>query len=115
MANPVADREHPSAGEHDAFRLFIDSVRDYAIFMLDRKGYRAAEIIGKHFSVFYPPADVESGLPAFKLRVAAAEGKWEGEGWRIRADGTWTKLDQELEDQIGLPPAPHPPEAQYRD
>jgi PAS domain S-box-containing protein len=86
----------------DLFRLLVESVRDYAIFLLDPsgriqtwnegarriKGYAADEIIGKHFSIFYPPADSRDGLPAYELRVATAEGRWEGEGWRIRKDGS---------------------------
>ncbi|NUW32663.1 PAS domain S-box protein [Nonomuraea sp. SMC257] len=86
----------------ERFRLLVQSVVDYAIFMLDPegriaswnagaeriKGYRAQEIIGQHFSVFYPPEDVASGKPARELEVAVAEGRLEDEGWRVRADGT---------------------------
>ena len=86
----------------DIHRLLVQSVRDYAIFMLDPtghvatwnegaerlKGYTAAEIIGKHFSIFYPQADLDDGKPARELRIATAEGKYEEEGWRIRKDGT---------------------------
>ena len=85
-----------------SFRLLIEHVRDYGIFMLDPtgvivswnvgaeriKGYAAHEIIGRHFSTFYPPEDNEWGKPAFELRVAAAEGRFEDEGWRLRKDGT---------------------------
>jgi PAS domain S-box-containing protein len=52
------------------------------------KGYRASEIIGKHFSVFYPEEDLRSGKPQEELRVAAAVGRFEDEGWRLRKDGT---------------------------
>jgi len=92
----------------DAFRLFIDNVGDYAIFMLDAdgyvitwnagaeriKGYPAGEVLGKHFSVFYPPEDIEAGMPERELAAAVADGKWEGEGWRVRGDGTrfWAGL-----------------------
>ncbi len=92
------------AGEEEArrFRLVIESVADYAIFILDPKGhittwnvgaerikgYRAAEIIGKHFSVFYPPEDVAAGKCEHELEVAARVGRYEEEGWRIRKDGT---------------------------
>jgi PAS domain S-box-containing protein len=84
----------------ERFRLLVESVRDYAIFMLDPqgrvltwnagaeriKGYRAEEIIGRHFSTFYPP---EAGdFPAHELKVAAAEGRFEDEGWRVRKDGS---------------------------
>jgi PAS domain S-box-containing protein len=83
------------------FRLFVGGVMDYAIFMLDTegiitnwnagaeriKGYRAEEIIGRHFSVFYSPKDREDGLPQRALTIAAREGRFEAEGWRIRKDG----------------------------
>lgn len=83
-------------------RLFIEAVQDYAIFMLDRngyviswnigaeriKGYKAQEILGQHFSVFYPPDEVTAGKPAKDLEIAAREGRQENEGWRIRRDGT---------------------------
>ncbi len=83
-------------------RLMIEGVSDYAIFMLDPdglvaswnrgaeriKGYQANEIIGKHFSVFYPPEDVESGKPDGLLKTAAATGQVSDEGWRVRKDGT---------------------------
>jgi PAS domain S-box-containing protein len=84
------------------FRLLVDSVRDYAIFMLDAngnvrswntgaqalKGYTAEEITGRHFSVFFTPEDVEAGEPAAELRAARQEGRVEREGWRVRKDGT---------------------------
>jgi PAS domain S-box-containing protein len=84
------------------YALLVDSVRDYAIFALDPtghvlswnlgaeriKGYRSDEIVGKHFSIFYPPEDVENGKTAFELRVAAKEGRFEDEGWRVRKDGS---------------------------
>jgi PAS domain S-box-containing protein len=83
-------------------RLLIESVQDYAIFALDVdgyilswnagaqrfKGYTADEIIGKHFSIFYPKELVAEGFPAFELRTAANTGRFEDEGWRIRKDGT---------------------------
>ncbi|GAB2771511.1 hypothetical protein GCM10027199_53720 [Amycolatopsis magusensis] len=86
----------------DSFRLFVQSVQDYAIFMLDPqgvvstwnsgaeriKGYRAEQIIGRHFSVFYPPEDLRAGKPAHELKVATAEGRFEDEGWRVREDGS---------------------------
>src|SRR3954454_23281620 len=91
------------AGEQtDLFRLLVESVRDYAIFLLDPqghirswnagaqriKGYSASDIIGKHFSIFYPPTDVRRGKPDYELRVAIEEGRYEEEGWRVRKDGT---------------------------
>ena len=83
-------------------RLIIQSVKDYAIFMLDPKGYvatwnegarqikgyEANEIIGRHFSTFYPEEDIERGKPPWELEVAEREGRFEDEGWRIRKDGT---------------------------
>jgi diguanylate cyclase (GGDEF)-like protein/PAS domain S-box-containing protein len=84
------------------FRLVIDSVIDYAIFMLDPKGhiaswnagaerikgYRADEIIGQHFSRFYPAEDLARGKPQHGLEIASAEGRFEDEGWRLRKDGS---------------------------
>jgi PAS domain S-box-containing protein len=84
------------------FRLLVEAVQDYAIFMLDPdghisswnagaeriKGYTADEIIGQHFRVFYPPDKQESGHPEFELEEALREGTYEEEGWRIRRDGT---------------------------
>lgn len=83
-------------------RLLVESVSDYAIFMLDAegcvaswntgaeriKGYSAQEIIGEHFSRFYPPEDVARGKPAMILGAAASAGRIEDEGWRVRKDGT---------------------------
>jgi PAS domain S-box-containing protein len=86
----------------ERFRLLVQSVQDYGIFMLDPgghisswntgaeriKGYSAAEIIGKHFSVFYPPEDVAAGKPVRELEIAVEQGRLEDEGWRLRKDGT---------------------------
>jgi PAS domain S-box-containing protein len=86
----------------ERFRLLIEGVRDYAIFMLDPDGriaswnrgaealkqYRADEIIGHHFSAFYPAQDVADGKPARELEIAIREGQYEEEGWRIRKDGS---------------------------
>ncbi|MDB5482900.1 MAG: hypothetical protein JWO83_3953 [Caulobacteraceae bacterium] len=84
------------------FRLLVGGVVDYALYMLDPngivvqwnvgaeriKGYAAEEIIGQHVSRFYTPADRASGAPLRGLSVAAAEGRFECEGWRVRKDGT---------------------------
>ena len=84
------------------YRLLVEAVTDYAIFMLDAdgivtswnpgaqrfKGYLPAEIIGKHFSTFYMEADRRLGLPERALEKAASEGRFESEGWRVRKDGT---------------------------
>lgn len=83
-------------------RLLVESVRDYAIFMLDPdgivrswnggaqaiKGYSADEIVGRHFSTFYTPEAVESGKPARALQIAREQGRVEDEGWRVRKDGS---------------------------
>lgn len=86
----------------ERFRLFVDAVQDYAIFMLDVqgyvsswnrgaeriKGYSVSEIIGKHFSIFYPDEDIRAGKPQRELEIAAKEGRLEDEGWRLRKDGS---------------------------
>jgi len=91
-----------SRDAEERFRLLVESVKDYAIFMLDAnghvvtwnagaqriKGYAAGEIIGKHFSVFYPIEDVIAGKCERELEIAALEGRFEDEGWRVRKDGT---------------------------
>jgi PAS domain S-box-containing protein len=88
--------------DFDQFRLLVDQVKDYAIFMLDPsgnvrswnrgaeriKGYSADEILGTHFSRFYPEEDVRAGKPERELAVAAAEGRYEEEGMRVRKDGS---------------------------
>ncbi len=90
------------AKEEDRFRMLVEAVRDYGIFMLDAegnvaswnagaralKGYEAHEIVGKHFSAFYPHEDRERGKPQEELRIAATEGRYEEEGWRVRKDGS---------------------------
>lgn len=86
----------------ELFRTLVASVRDYAIFALDPtgrietwnqgaeqlKGYRADEAVGQHFSIFYPPEDVSAGKCEYELEVAAREGRFEDEGWRVRKDGS---------------------------
>ena len=88
--------------EADQLRLLVQGTTDYAIFMLDPhgrvvtwnagaeriKGYKADEIIGQHFSKFYPQEALDRGWPAHELKVATAEGRFEDEGWRVRKDGT---------------------------
>ncbi len=84
------------------YRLLVEAITDYAIYMLDPtghvsswnagaerfKGYAAVEIIGEHFSRFYTPHDREAGVPQRALSIAAEEGRFEAEGWRLRKDGT---------------------------
>ena len=88
--------------EADQLRLLISATTDYAIFLLDAegrvatwnagaerlKGYKAEEIIGQHFSRFYPQDAIDRGWPAHELQVVRAEGRFEDEGWRIRKDGS---------------------------
>ena len=92
----------PITDPSSLYRLLVESVRDYAIFALDAtghiitwnpgaarfKGYTAQEIIGQHFSVFYPPEDQAARKPEKELEIATAEGRVEDEGWRIRKDGS---------------------------
>jgi PAS domain S-box-containing protein len=86
----------------ERFRLLVAGVKDYAIYMLDPKGYvsswnegaarikgyEESEILGKHFSIFYPEEDVKSGKCEYELEEATRTGKFEDEGWRIRKDGS---------------------------
>jgi PAS domain S-box-containing protein len=86
----------------EPFRVLVQSIKDYAIFLLDPqgnilswndgakqiKGYEAEEIIGRHFSIFYPPGEVSGGKCDRELELAAKEGRFEDFGWRIRKDGT---------------------------
>ena len=97
-----SDRYLASLTVEGRYRLLIEAVTDYAIFMLNSsgivtswnpgaerlKGYAASEIIGQHFSRFYTPEDREAGLPARALETAGREGKFEAEGWRVRKDGS---------------------------
>jgi PAS domain S-box-containing protein len=95
------------ASEH-RFRLLVQSVKDYGIYMLDPRGhvtswndgaetisgYHAHEILGKHFSTFYTPEDLATDKPAMELREAERVGRYEDEGWRVRKDGSryWTNV-----------------------
>jgi len=92
----------PDGSDDSRYRLLIESITDYAIYMLDPaghvtswnpgaerfKGYAADEILGAHFSQFYTPEDRDAGRPARALEIAAAAGRFEAEGWRLRKDGT---------------------------
>jgi PAS domain S-box-containing protein len=92
----------PDIAIEDRYQLLIEAVRDYAIFMIDTnglvaswnsgaqriKGYSPEEIIGKHFGVFYTSDDIAAGKPARELHTAAATGRIEDEGWRVRRDGS---------------------------
>src|SRR3954469_23508050 len=86
----------------ELFKLMADRVQDYAIFLLDLEGrviswntgaraikqYAAAEIMGRHFSTFYTPADIARNWPTYELKRAMTEGRFEDEGWRVRKDGS---------------------------
>jgi len=100
-ARDVRERELVAPPE-ERFRILVEAVEDYAIFMLDRdgrvaswntgaqkiKGYSARDIMGQHFSVFYPPDDVAAGKPEQELVTATRVGRVEDEGWRVRKDGS---------------------------
>ncbi|AWN35742.1 MHYT domain-containing protein [Methylobacterium radiodurans] len=111
LAAAMFDRHLSQASEREAaalraseerFRLLLQGVTDYAIFMLDSegrianwnagaeriKGYTAAEIVGSHLSRFYTQEDLQAGVPATALGTAAREGRFEAEGWRVRKDGS---------------------------
>lgn len=98
----VLEKELALRVSEQQFRLLVDAVQDYAIFMLDTegrvrswnkgaeriKGYKASEIIGKHFSVFYPEEDLRNRKPQWELELATKVGRFEDEGWRVRKDGS---------------------------
>ncbi len=91
-----------SGDEGNRYRLLVDAISDYAIYMLDAgghvaswnpgaqrfKGYTADEILGEHFSRFYTPEDRATALPTRALLTARTEGRFEHEGWRVKKDGT---------------------------
>jgi PAS domain S-box-containing protein len=103
LEKPLTRELPQSADPTDAqFRLLVESVTDYAIFLLDTtgrvmswnpgaeraKGYAASEILGRHFSVFYPAEDREARIPEQLLQRAAREGRVSAQGWRVRKDGS---------------------------
>ncbi len=105
VSNIASERARPARSAtqgSELFRLLVESVQDYAIFALDPeghvitwnegakaiKGYTTEEIVGQHFSKFYPPEAVQSGWPARELALAEKEGRLADEGWRVRKDGT---------------------------
>ncbi len=106
----LAERQRAEAGlreSEDRYGQLVESIADYAIMLLDEngnvaswnpgaermKGYRGDEILGKHMAVFYTPEDVTRGWPEELLRRAAAEGRVEDEGWRVRKDGSRFQAD----------------------
>lgn len=108
MLKKTEENEEPRSGKREQgevaedFRLLVEAVQDYAIFIMDPagrivtwnsgaerlKGYRAEEIIGRNFSCFYPAEEIEKGSPEAELKTAAAEGRIETEGLRVRKDGS---------------------------
>jgi PAS domain S-box-containing protein len=98
----IPQNEQPPAEREAQFQLLVNAVQDYAIFILDPAGnirtwnaaaerikqYTAAEIVGKHFSIFYPEEDKRNEKPKWELEVAEKQGRFEDEGWRIRKDGS---------------------------
>ena len=95
-------RKNVGSLNQGAYEQLVQSVTDYAIFMLDAaghvstwnpgaeriKGYTAKDIVGEHFSRFYTPEDRDAGLPEQVLKQAAEEGRFSAEGWRVRKDGS---------------------------
>lgn len=111
IVHDVTQRKHYELHlrqSEESFRLMVENVRDYAIFMLNEtghimtwnegakriNGYSSTEIIGKHFSTFYTAEDLESKKPERELKIAVQTGKYEEEGWRVRKDGSvfWSSV-----------------------
>jgi PAS domain S-box-containing protein len=98
----AASGARPRTNVDDVYRLLAESVQDYAIFALDAtgrvltwsagaarlKGYARTEIVGQHFSLFYPPEAIAAGKPERELELAKRAGRLEDEGWRVRKDGS---------------------------
>ncbi|HEV7594506.1 MAG TPA: ATP-binding protein [Gemmatimonadaceae bacterium] len=122
---PIANSRLADAARNDGriYQLMVESVRDYAIFLLDPngyiaswnrgaeriKGYSADEIIGRHFSVFYGPEDIAAHKPERELEIAARDGRFEDAGYRLRKDGSrfWadvilTALRDENDELVGF-------------
>src|SRR3954468_2367094 len=98
----------PLRESEERFRLLVESVRDYGIFMLDPcgiivswnqgaeriSGYKAEEILGRHLAIFYSSEEIEAGKPQLELQVASTQGRFEEQGWRVRKDGSryWAEV-----------------------
>lgn len=107
MKHSVLSKDSPTSAE-DAYRLLIENTKDYAIFMLDPRGfittwnigaeringYKANEIIGKHFSIFYTSEAIKKDHPGYELKMAREQGRYEEEGWRVKKDGSllWANI-----------------------
>ncbi len=117
-ARTTTEMESMELGSDTHYRLLVESVNDYAIITLDVdgnvttwnkgaeriKGYKPKEIIGRHFSCFYPQEKIRARLPERELKAAATEGRFEDEGWRLRKDGSqfWANvIITALRDQAG--------------
>ena len=108
MEEKQSYRYENSLTEDGRYRLLVEGIRDYAIYMIDPagfitswnpgavrfKGYEPHEIIGQHFSRFYTEEDKLAGLPEKALEIAAREGVFNSEGWRVRKDGSrfWAQV-----------------------
>jgi len=116
---PAGDQAKVVRMTGEQFRLMVEQVKDYAIFIMDPqghiaswnagaehiKGYRASEVIGKHFSIFYTKEDIRSGVPERELDVARSMGSVDQEGWRLRKDGSrfWASVTiTALYDEAGV-------------
>jgi PAS domain S-box-containing protein len=103
-----SEEDDESHGRFEQFEQLVDAVDEYAIFKLDEegyvetwndgaeriKGYHASEVVGEHFSTFYTESDCDAGVPQQNLRVAAEDGSFESNGWRVRKDGSrfWARV-----------------------
>ena len=102
LEQKIEERTRELKESEDRFRLVVDSVKDYAIFVVDTngyiagwnqgaehiKGYSAEEVIGKNISIFYTKEEIEQGEPEHNLKIAREQGRYETEGWRVRKDGS---------------------------